>query len=382
MQAVGQCLTTDNRNPRTFPRGGIRYFPELEIFQSSASPRLQVTFLKKGIAMLLRRSLSLLVFACGFAAAVGILFGGSSAFGATLTWDNGANNLQWDTTSQNWTGQYWSDGNAAVFSTAGTGTITVVGNAGNVTATSLTFNANGYNLTGGQITLNGGAINVAAGDNATIGSAISATSASTAALTKSGLGTLTIDGISATTMTGANGVAGKATASGLFVNQGTLAVIAGGFINPKGLELGTTGAAGDTPTFSQSGGTVSTSGIDYLGAAAGNGLSTFNLSGGSFFAGGASLLVGGFSNCVASISGGSLTSNVSFNAGGAAGVTGTINLSNTATIQEPVSSAYLLLGDAAGARRHEHVGGNLQHVESPLRRQHRRRRPLPNRRRD
>ena len=96
------------------------------------------------------RTFSLSIFACGFAAAIGILFAGSFASAGTLNWDNGVSvggsgNFQWDASSgtANWSGSAWSDGSDAVFGSTGVGTINVVGN---VSPNSLTFNADGYTL--------------------------------------------------------------------------------------------------------------------------------------------------------------------------------------------------------------------------------------------
>ena len=114
--------------------------------------------------------------ACGLAAVLAVLLGGSTASAQTLTWNNGAGNMLWNNSSADWTGSVWSDGNDAVFNGTGVGTINVSGNVG---PNSLTFNVNGYTLAGGSITFTtgagvnaNGAVYVAGGDNATIASTI------------------------------------------------------------------------------------------------------------------------------------------------------------------------------------------------------------------
>jgi hypothetical protein len=83
--------------------------------------------------------------------------------GQTETWDNGSGNSLWDTSSVNWSGSTWTDGNSAVFSSA-TGVVTVVGTR------TLSSAAGGINLeitTAGSFTFTNGILNVVDDNNGT-----------------------------------------------------------------------------------------------------------------------------------------------------------------------------------------------------------------------
>ena len=149
-----------------------------------------------------------MVFVCGFAAVLGILFGGSTAQAqTTYYWTTGpatsapvAGSGTWDVSgAPNWVNSLI--GNGALTSWVGgsadtadfyansspTSTITVNGNqnVGNIT-----FDGGGYALTGGTLTVAAGAIT--ANQNAEIDSVISGTN-----LTKLGSGLLTLGGANA-----------------------------------------------------------------------------------------------------------------------------------------------------------------------------------------
>jgi len=64
---------------------------------------------------------------------------------ATLTWNNGGANMQWDTSTANWTGSTWNNATPddAVFSTNGAGTVTLTEP---ITAGSVTIGADGQDF--------------------------------------------------------------------------------------------------------------------------------------------------------------------------------------------------------------------------------------------
>jgi autotransporter-associated beta strand protein len=83
---------------------------------------------------------------------------------STETWDNGSGNSLWDTSSVNWSGSTWTDGNSAVFG-SGASPITVVGTR------TLSSVAGGINLeittTGTGFAFTNGVLNVTNYDNGT-----------------------------------------------------------------------------------------------------------------------------------------------------------------------------------------------------------------------
>lgn len=134
------------------------------------------------------------------------LFATSIARSAIFTWDGGAGT--WDASATNWSGLAWGNTNAdeAVFSgTAGTVTI---GTGSGVIANRLTFNSDGYLINGSTaadvLTLAGTTptLTVGSGFSATI----DAITAGTVGLTKTGAGTLVLNG--ANTYTGTTGLSG------------------------------------------------------------------------------------------------------------------------------------------------------------------------------
>ena len=69
-----------------------------------------------------------------------------AAHAAVNTWNNATGNAMWDTTSTNWTSpQLWAQGDDAIFSATGAGTVSLLEA---ITAGNLTFNADGYTITG------------------------------------------------------------------------------------------------------------------------------------------------------------------------------------------------------------------------------------------
>ena len=148
--------------------------------------------------------------ACGFAAAFGILFGGSPVAAQTVYyWTTSPSSIvggggSWDSSTANWT-QYdpgggnnvaWVSGANADFSGTG-GAVSV---SGNQSVNAIQFDGSGYAFTGGTLTL--GAGNITANQNATIGSYLVATGG----LTTSGNGTLTITNSVGLASTYSNGI--------------------------------------------------------------------------------------------------------------------------------------------------------------------------------
>jgi autotransporter-associated beta strand protein len=116
-------------------------------------------------------------------------------------WD-GAVNLNWDTAMANWSGSAWTNGNNALFSGTGIGTVNL---GTGVIANSLTFNHDGYTLTGGTLALGvciGSPCVTVNSQSATIGAPLDGFQG----LTKSGPGTLILTGIN--TYTGDTTISG------------------------------------------------------------------------------------------------------------------------------------------------------------------------------
>lgn len=174
------------------------------------------------------------------------------AHAASQTWDNGANNFTWDTSSLNWGGAAWTAGNDAVFGATGVGTITVSGTqtVGTGSDTPLTFNAAGYTLSGGTLALPG--LNytsaLAVNANATIASVLSS-AGTTSTVIKSGTGTLTLD----------PGAGNTNTVGSFLVTNGT-AQVASGTLNVTTAGSGASGASGTGLIISGSGSTLTIAG--------------------------------------------------------------------------------------------------------------------------
>jgi len=86
---------------------------------------------------------------------------GAQVHATNQTWDNGASNFLWDTTSANWTGATFVSGtDAAIFGSTGSGTITV--DAGGIATKGITINAGaiGYVFAGGAISNTGSNVNL------------------------------------------------------------------------------------------------------------------------------------------------------------------------------------------------------------------------------
>ncbi len=122
----------------------------------------------------------------------------SGALGATLTWDNGAADGLWNTTSNNW-GALWNNAtpDSAIFGATGVGTVTL-GEA--TTVGDITFNTAGYTIAGGGFALTPSASIFTANVDATISAVLDGTGT----VTKAGTGTLVLSG--ANTWTGATAI--------------------------------------------------------------------------------------------------------------------------------------------------------------------------------
>jgi len=89
----------------------------------------------------------------------------------TRTWDQG--NGDWDTTSTNWTGATWVDGNTAIFGGTAGSTISLTAP---ISATGVTFNVNNDVVTGNTLTLTGTpVVTVGSGLTATVNSVLAGT---------------------------------------------------------------------------------------------------------------------------------------------------------------------------------------------------------------
>jgi autotransporter-associated beta strand protein len=162
-----------------------------------------------------------------------------TASATSFTWNNGAANLQWDTTSLNWSGSTWTNAitNSATFGATGVGTVTL---SSAITNNGITFNTNGYIITGNTLTLGGTTPTITANSNAAINSVI----AGAAGLTKAGAGTLTLGATN--TYTGASAVTAGTLAVGnvTLANGSTNTVAAGAAISSAGtLKMNAYGSA-------------------------------------------------------------------------------------------------------------------------------------------
>jgi autotransporter-associated beta strand protein len=137
-----------------------------------------------------------LLLAAATTTAMGVL---SSVSAVSVTWTNGAGNMQWDTSSTNWNGAVWTNANKdeALFDVFGVGDVIV---SGNVVANSLNFALPGYSLSGSgsismaagavsTLTLGAGCINAAYGASAQINTPIN----SSIGLVTQGAGTLILN---------------------------------------------------------------------------------------------------------------------------------------------------------------------------------------------
>lgn len=110
----------------------------------------------------------------------------ASAPAQTRTWDQG--NGDWDTTTANWTGTTWADGNTAIFGGTAGSTISLTAP---ISATGLTFNVGSDVVTGNTLTLTGTpVVTVGSGLSATVNSIL----AGTAGVSVEGGGTVSFGG--------------------------------------------------------------------------------------------------------------------------------------------------------------------------------------------
>jgi hypothetical protein len=70
---------------------------------------------------------------------------------ADKDWNNGANNLSWDTTSANWNGATWSEGDNAFFTNANASAKGQIELNGTRQVRNITVSQNGYSFTGGAL---------------------------------------------------------------------------------------------------------------------------------------------------------------------------------------------------------------------------------------
>ena len=223
--------------------------------------------------MLLGRDFRVSLFACGFAAAAGILLAASSVQATTYYWTTGASGnppvagngtwagsgaANWETSPAGSSLTSWVGGSSdtADFYASGTSTITV---SGNQTVGAITFDGSGYTLAGGTLTLgNGSNGTVTVNQNAEIDSAIAVPSGPFIVQTTTGAGTLYITNA-------ANSFPG-----GILLNGGTL--VPG---NNNALGTGTLTLSGGTLGFNASQTTLAnnivaapgtTSGISFSGS--------------------------------------------------------------------------------------------------------------------
>lgn len=187
---------------------------------SSKSPSSRFDFRKIREKRFLAVTVTVLtVFACG---------GVGTGRAADQTWSNGASNALWDASSLNWSGAAWTNGNNAIFGATGAGAITVTGtrSVGN-----MTFNDGGYSFSGGTLQFNGG-VNLTIATNAnnvTISSALTLASGGDFTISKTGTGTLTLNGNISMT--------GGGTFGNTISNNGGVIAITGGDIHLTNVRL-------------------------------------------------------------------------------------------------------------------------------------------------
>ena len=157
---------------------------------------------------------------------------GVDADGGAGMWSTGAT-TNWATAATGGSNGEWTNGSDAVF--GGTGGVVTV--SGAVSTASLTFSSPSYTITGGSVTLTGTPVIATGGNNVTLESIISGS----AAISKTGTGTLTLAGSGSNTFSGTLTIsegtvkAGKATALGGIA--GTI-ISSGATLDVNGQNLG------------------------------------------------------------------------------------------------------------------------------------------------
>jgi T5SS/PEP-CTERM-associated repeat protein len=152
----------------------------------------------------------------------------------------------WNTTTANWSGEEWTNGNDAVFNGFG-GTVTVA----NISANSLTFDASG------PFTLQSGTINMS-GNTVTVNSAVTISSAISV------FSNLYLSGTGALTLSGNSSVA----SGGEFLFESNLATVdisGGGNVSDQDVSVGYETSNGGKVTVSGTGSTWTTSGAFNVG---------------------------------------------------------------------------------------------------------------------
>ena len=288
---------------------------------------------------------------------------------SSLVWDNSGTDYAWLNTSGGSAVAQFGNGNP------GTPPYTVTLSQA-TTANGIIFQDPGYTLSGSTLALSSGtsSIPTTITMNASSGTIASTISSPKYGMTLTGTGTLTLDGTGTSTM--AYAIGGGTV--GLNINEGNL-VVAGGSININGnstrnigLQLGAINN-GAASTYTQTGGTVTigASSNVFLGFTNGSGPSTFNLSGGSFsvLSGSTSVMYVGYGSTSAAtlnLTGGTLSVEGLYAGGYTTATIGTINLSQTGSLQFAAQRHcsprrhYLWCG-----RRHEHLWGDCN--DEPLR---------------
>ena len=258
----------------------------------------------------------------------------SSAFAATLTWDDGDETGFWNTTDLNWSGtDPWDNTTPddAIFDAAGVGTVTLTEA---IAAGSVTFNTAGYTITGETITLSGGATALTSNATSTINSNVTITT--TAGTITSTSGTLTLGGtLDAGSLALTFDGAGNTTLSNGIANAVSLTKIGTGTLFLGGSN-------------SYSGATTLSGGILQAGSATG-----FSANSSISLASGTRLVLGGFSNTVGGLNG---TGGVVENANATAA---TLTISNSGTNSY---SSNLQNGTGAGALAVIKTGAGAQAI--------------------
>jgi autotransporter-associated beta strand protein len=110
----------------------------------------------------------------------------------TRTWDQGSGS--WDTTTTNWSGSTWTNGNTAVF--GGTPGSTISIDAAGISATGVTFNVNGDTISASSANTLSLTSTATVNVGSTLTATISAPLAGTAGVQVEGGGTLSLGGVS------------------------------------------------------------------------------------------------------------------------------------------------------------------------------------------
>lgn len=205
-----------------------------------------------------------------FAFAAGILFGGVSARAASLTWNPAGASDNWNTTETNWNPGVvaWTQNSDAVFNgTAETITPTVA-----VTFNDLSFDLTGFTIAAGAGSLvlsddQSSSISVVSGGTATISETIANNGAGVSSITKTGTGTLVLNGAAANTFSGGVNISAGTLSSSQSANIAVLGTGPISVASTATLNLTNTSTSADTTVsnaISGSGSITTTSGTRAL----------------------------------------------------------------------------------------------------------------------